>query len=174
MATITDITATDPAFVVERFAAAGDRVEVVGHWRGLRGRRFVRPVLWLHQGEERQRLVAVLDHKPWAADDGEPWTAAFKWDGGKLDAERAELEVGRDLVVDLPLPGGAAPKPRPAKPRPPSELERVREQLLSATKERRELEAALNAATVQADDAGARARGARPRARRRRARPRRR
>ncbi len=152
MATITDSTATDPAFVVERFAASGDRVEVVGHWHGVRGRRFVRPVLWLHQGEHRRRLVAVLDHKPWAADDGEPWTAAFKWDGGKLDAERAELEVGRELVVDLPLPGGAAPKPRPAKPRPPTELERVREQLLSATKERRELEAALDAATVRADE----------------------
>jgi hypothetical protein len=151
MATITDSTATDPAFVVERFAAAGDRLEVSGHWRGLRGRRFVRPVLWLHRGESRERLVAVLDHKPWAAGDGEPWVAAFKWHGGKLDAERAELEVGRELVVDLPLPGGAAPKPLPAKPRPPSELERVREQLLSATRERRELEVALDAATAQAD-----------------------
>ena len=164
MATITDSTATDPAFVVERFAAAGDRLEVAGHWRGVRGRRFVRPVLWLHNGESRRRLVAVLDHKPWAADDGEPWFAAFKWDGGELDAERAELEVGRELVVDLPLPGGAAPKPRPAKPRPPSDLERVREQLLSATKERRELEAALKTATVGADEL-ARVRDERDRAR---------
>jgi hypothetical protein len=164
MATITDSTATDPAFVVERFAADGDRLEVAGHWRGLRGRRFVRPVLWLHQGESRRRLVAVLDHKPWAADDGEPWLAAFKWDGGELVAERAELEVGRELVVDLPLPGGVAPEPLPAKPRPPSELERVREQLLSATKERRELEAALDAATVRAD-ALARVREERDRAR---------
>ena len=164
MATITDSTATDPSFVVERFAAAGDRLEVAGHWRGLRGRRFVRPVLWLHDGESRRRLVAVLDHKPWAAGDGEPWIAAFKWDGGELDAERAELEVGRELVVDLPLPGGAAPKPRPAKPRPPSELERVREQLLSATKERRELEAALSSATARAEEL-ARVREERDRAR---------
>jgi chromosome segregation ATPase len=152
MATITDSRATDPAFVVERFAAAGDRLEVAGHWRGLRGRRFVRPVLWLHNEESRRRLVAVLDHKPWAADEGAPWLAAFPWDGGELVAERAELEVGRELVVDLPLPGGAAPEPLPAKPRPPSELERVREQLLSATKERRELESALTAATVRAEE----------------------
>jgi hypothetical protein len=152
MATITDSTATDPAFVVERFAASGDRLEVAGHWRGLRGRRFVRPVLWLHQGESRQRLVAVLDHKPWAADDGEPWLAAFNWDGSELTAERAELEVGRELVVDLPVPGAAAPDPLPARARVPSELERVREQLLSATKERRELEAALKTATVRADE----------------------
>ena len=164
MATITDSTGTDPAFVVERFAAAGDRLEVAGHWRGLRGRRFVRPVLWLHHGESRRRLVAVLDHKPWAAGDGEPWIAAFKWDGGELVAERAELEVGRELVVDLPLPGGEAPKPRPAKPRPPSELERVREQLLSATKERRELEAALSSATARAEEL-ARVREERDRAR---------
>jgi hypothetical protein len=151
MATLTDSTAADPAFVVERFDAAGNRLEVVGHWSGLRGRRFVRPVLWLHRGDSRRRLVAVLDHKPWAAGDGEPWIAAFQWDGGKLEADRAELEVGSELVVDLPLPGGPPPEPRPAKPRPPSELQRVREQLLSATKERRELEAALDAATVQAD-----------------------
>ena len=124
---------TDPSFVVERFGPAGDRIEVAGHWHGLRGRRFVRPVLWLHRGDTRRRLVAVLDHKPWAVGDGEPWIAAFKWDGGELDAERAELEVGSELVVDLPLPGGPPPEPRPAKPRRPSELERVREQLLSAT-----------------------------------------
>ena len=136
MATITDTTATEPAFVVERFSVSDGRVEVAGHWRDVRGRRFVRPVLWLQKGESRQRLMAVLDHKPWAADDGEPWLAAFKWEGGKLDVDRAELEVGRELIVELPLPGGRTPKPRPAKPRPPSELDRVREQLLSATKER--------------------------------------
>jgi chromosome segregation ATPase len=152
MATITDSTAVEPAFVVERFAVVGDRVEVAGHWRDVRGRRFVRPVLWLHRGEGRRRLVAVLDHKPWAADDGEPWLAAFKWEGGKLAADKAELEVGRELVVELPLPGDRAPKRRPAKARPPSELDRVREQLLSATKERTALQAALDEATVNADE----------------------
>jgi hypothetical protein len=78
---ITDIAATEPAFVVERFEPAGDRLEVAGHWSGLRGRRFVRPVLWLHEGESRRRLVAVLDHKPWDVSAGIPWIAAFPWDG---------------------------------------------------------------------------------------------
>src|SRR5918998_38219 len=109
MATISDSTATEPAFVVERFAA-------------------------------------------------------FKWPGGKLQADRAELEVGTELVVELPLPGARAPKPRPAKPRVPSELERVREQLLSATKERSALEEALHAATARADEIG-RLRAERDRAR---------
>ena len=152
MATMTDSTATEPAFIVERFAASGDRVEVSGHWLGLRGRHLVRPVLWLHRGESRERLVAVLDHKPWAADDGEPWLAAFKWKGGKLDAERAELEVGRELIVELPLPGRAAPKPRPARARVPTELERTREELLSATKERSTLQAALDVAQAKAEE----------------------
>src|SRR4051795_3792331 len=33
--TIADITATEPSFTVERFEPVGDRLEVVGHWRGL-------------------------------------------------------------------------------------------------------------------------------------------
>ena len=27
----------------------------------------------------RRRLIALLEHKPWAADDGQPWIAAFTW-----------------------------------------------------------------------------------------------
>ena len=132
--TITDIAATEPSFVVERFEVAGDRLEVTGHWSGLRGRRFVRPVLWLHRGDARRRLVAVLEHKPWAVDDGDPWIAAFAWKGGKLDADRAELEVGREWVVELPVPGAQrrAEAAGPAAPRPPSELDRAREQLWRA------------------------------------------
>src|SRR5436190_5817317 len=132
--------------MVERFEPEGERLEVTGHWRGLRGRRFVRPVLWLYRGEDRQRLVAVLDHKPWAAGEGDQWVAAFPWRGGKLDAERAELEVGRELVVELPVPGGKAPSaPQPAHARRPSELELVREQLAGETRERRALQEALDA-----------------------------
>jgi hypothetical protein len=151
-ATLADTTVIEPGFVVERFGAAGDRLEVAGHWHGLRGRRFVRPVLWLHRGETRRRLVAVLDHKPWAADDGEPWFAAFAWDGGALDFDRAELEVGRELVVELPLPGRKPPPSTPARPRRPSELERTREELSAATRERRALQAALDTATSDAGD----------------------
>ncbi|MGH2945478.1 MAG: hypothetical protein ACRDPC_04335, partial [Solirubrobacteraceae bacterium] len=99
----TDTTAAgELAFVTERFEVAGDRLEVAGHWRGVRARRFMRPVLWLHAGGGRRRLVAVLDHKPWAAEEGEPWIAAFPWGGERLEADRAELEVGRDVLVELP------------------------------------------------------------------------
>ena len=149
---ITDIAATEPAFVVERFEPAGDRLEVAGHWSGIRGRRFVRPVLWLHQGESRRRLVAVLDHKPWAVVDGDTWLAAFPWDGEKLVVERAELEVGRELVVELPVPGGkAVAEPRPAVARRPTEVERLRDQLAEETRERRELQREVDAHQREAD-----------------------
>ena len=151
-ATIADTTVTEPAFVVERFGPAGDRLEVAGHWHGLRGRRFVRPVLWLHRGETRRRLVAVLDHKPWAVEDGDPWLAAFAWDGGALEFDRAELEVGRELVVELPLPGRPPPPSTPARPRRRSELEQTREELTAATRERRALQAALDTATTDAGE----------------------
>ena len=149
---IGDIAAAEPAFTVERFEPDGERLEVAGHWRGLRGRRFVRPVLWLYHGEDRQRLVAVLDHKPWAVGEGAQWVAAFPWSGGKLEAERAELEVGTELVVQLPVPGAPAPKePQTAKARQPTEVERLRGQLAAETKERRALQESLDKTSREAD-----------------------
>ena len=62
----------DLAFEVERFTwTSDDRLEVTGRWFGVRGRRFVRPVLNVQVGGARRRLLAVLDHKPWNASDGE-------------------------------------------------------------------------------------------------------
>jgi hypothetical protein len=148
--TIADTTGLEPSFTVERFEPVGERLEVAGHWRDLRGRRFVRPVLWLHNGDSRRRLVAVLDHKPWAADEGDAWLAAFVWAGGKLVADRAELEVGSDLVVDLPLPG-ARKRTAPARKRKPTEAELLRDQLAAEVKERRELQGALDAVEREAD-----------------------
>jgi hypothetical protein len=95
-------------FELERFERTReDRIEIAGRWYGLRGRRFVRPVLNLQMGGgSRRRAIALLEHKPWAADDGETWVAAFAWPPGAGEVEGAELEVGPGLVVDLPAPGG--------------------------------------------------------------------
>ena len=95
-------------FELERFERTGeDRIEISGRWYGLRGRRFVRPVLNLHTGGgSRRRAIALLEHKPWAADDGQTWLAAFAWPQGAGEVEGAELEVGPGLIVDLPAPGG--------------------------------------------------------------------
>src|SRR5918994_4420168 len=94
-------------FELERFEYSGaGRIEIAGRWFGLRGRRFVRPVLNLTlSGGTRRRAIALLEHKPWAAADGETWLAAFSWPAGAGDVERAELEVGPGLMVDLPAPG---------------------------------------------------------------------
>jgi hypothetical protein len=95
-------------FELERFERTSpDRIEIAGRWYGLRGRRFVRPVLNLRTaGGSRRRAIALLEHKPWAADDGQTWVAAFAWPQGAGDIEGAELEVGPGLAVDLPAPGG--------------------------------------------------------------------
>src|SRR5215217_1894380 len=95
-------------FELERFERTGeDRIEIAGRWYGLRGRRFVRPVLNLRSGGARRRSVALLEHKPWAADDGQPWLAAFAWPEDTGEVDGAELEVGPGLIVELPAPGGA-------------------------------------------------------------------
>jgi hypothetical protein len=91
-----------------------DRLEVAGRWYGVRGLRFVRPSLDLEAGDERRHLLAVLDHKPWAALDGEDWVAAFPWDGDKVELSHAELAVTPAVVVELPLPGRNG-KPRAAR-----------------------------------------------------------
>src|SRR5215218_6178761 len=93
-------------FELDRFQWSEDgRLELEGRWFGVRGRRFVRPVLTLRVGGGRRRLLAVLEHKPWAADEGAAWIAAFPWEGSHEDVGDAELEVGA-LTVDLPPPGG--------------------------------------------------------------------
>jgi hypothetical protein len=93
------------AFEVDRFGWTGsDRLEVTGRWFGLRGHRFMRPALIVEAGDDRRRLLALLEHKPWAADDGEPWTAAFAWAGEPVDIGFAELAVAPSVAVELPPP----------------------------------------------------------------------
>src|SRR3954468_22230098 len=96
---------TAVAFEVERFGwTANDRLEVVGRWFGLRGHRFMRPALIVEAGDDRRRLLALLDHKPWAADDGEPWIAAFSWAGDPVALTFAELSVAPSVSLELPPP----------------------------------------------------------------------
>ncbi len=96
------------AFELDRIAMAGeDRLEVNGRWFGVRGRRFIRPSLTLLADEEQRRLLANLDHKPWAAEDGEPWLASFPYDEQDGDWLEAELNVAPDITVTVPLPGAS-------------------------------------------------------------------
>jgi hypothetical protein len=122
-------------FELERLALEGDELVVRGFWTGANGMRFVRPTLHF----EDRRILATLEHKPWAPSDGQTWTAAFPWtDGRAVDADRLALAVGPRVIVPL---GDAAPAPidetvpapdakataaaakpkaiRPAQPKPP-------------------------------------------------------
>jgi hypothetical protein len=67
----------------------------------VRGRRFVRPTLTLVHKGAAVRALADLEHKPWAAEDGEVWTAAFSVDKGLDGAREIELSVAPDIVVGL-------------------------------------------------------------------------
>ncbi|MEA2294840.1 MAG: hypothetical protein QOE86_2479 [Solirubrobacteraceae bacterium] len=119
-------------FEVERFAwTAPDRLELEGRWSGVRGVRFVRPTLVLVAGEDHRRALALLEHKPWPAEDGASWVAAFPWAGDPMEADAGELSVAPGIAVRLPapdLPKGvrrkspapAPPAAGPAKPRSPS------------------------------------------------------
>jgi hypothetical protein len=94
-------------FELDRFDLTDDRrrIELSGRWFGVRGRRFVRPTLTMLAGGEHRRLLADIADKPWAAEDGKPWIASFRW---ALDGEPvAELELGvaPDIAISLPAPG---------------------------------------------------------------------
>lgn len=96
------------AFEVDLFEwTAPDTLEVRGRWFGLRGHRFLRPTLDVQVAGQRRRMLAVLEHKPWAADEGEEWVAAFLWTGPPARLEDAELTVSPDLAVQLPVPDGS-------------------------------------------------------------------
>jgi hypothetical protein len=109
---------TRVTFEVERFGwVADDRLEVAGRWFGLRGHRFLRPTLDIEVDGHHRRLLALLEHKPWAADDGDEWVAAFSWQGEPVHIPGAELAVGPDLTIELPGPaGGRSPAPKRAAP----------------------------------------------------------
>jgi hypothetical protein len=111
----------DPArgveFALDSFELADGRLVVAGRWYGVSGRRFVRPVL---QAPGQRRVIAVLDHKPWSADEGAPWLAAFPGDGVEGPSR---LQVAPDIAVELPEAGPDAGDgvPRPARLiRPPA------------------------------------------------------
>jgi hypothetical protein len=141
-------------FALERFEwSADDRLEVVGRWDGLQGRRMGRPALTVVESGGRRRRLNALPGGQLAGE--QPWRASFAWDGDGETVERAELELGRRLVVELPpprrarrRPGQTAALPTPAVAALETELEqardelaRLRDELAQTTGERDELAA---------------------------------
>lgn len=135
-------------FEVERFGwISDDRLEITGRWSGLRGHRFLRPTLDIQVDGRHRRLLALLEHKPWAADDGDEWIAAFPWQGEPLQVDGAELALGPDLAVELPPPVGGRAAPTDDGSRPSAEL-------LAAGRPRAEIELELSAAREEGERLG--------------------
>lgn len=134
------------SFAVDRLGQdENGRVELIGRWYGVRGRRFVRPALTvvLKTGGNARRALAVLDDKPWAAEDGEPWKAAFPVEIALARAANIELCVAPDITVSVGpegpgrsgppragrsmSPGARALRVRPSSPVRPAAADRGRE-----------------------------------------------
>ena len=91
------------AFELEAFEWSEDRLDVAGRWKGLTGRRLARPVLTVQlDSGRRKRVVAMPGGQLGAA--AESWHASFNWPGDPAEIIGAELELGRNVVVELPLP----------------------------------------------------------------------
>jgi hypothetical protein len=157
-------------FELEQFERSGDRLRVAGRWSNVRGMRFMRPTLTVGD----RRVLAVLDHKPWAPEEGQSWIAEFPWDGdiADIDPKLAELAVAPSVAVALSSPGvpvealvEAPPEPDPAaideerRHRQESEIAFLREQidllkerLADTERERDEARAVEPDATPAEDD----------------------
>jgi hypothetical protein len=97
--------------------AEGQQCELKGRWFGVRGRRFLRPALTLIGDGWRTRLLADLAHKPWDAEEGEPWEAAFEGELDDVELLEAELTVAPDITITLPLPRAGARRSARKSPR---------------------------------------------------------
>jgi hypothetical protein len=94
--------AREVAFELECFEWAEERLEVAGRWKGLGQHRLNRPVLTIDTDGRRKRIVAMPGGHFGAV--GETWRASFSWPHDPTEITGAELEVGGNLVVELPLP----------------------------------------------------------------------
>jgi hypothetical protein len=97
---------SEVVFEPERFELTDGRLELSGRWYGVEGRRFMRPSLIFFRDDGETRLLADLEHKPWAAESGARWHAAFPCDGEVEAFADAQLTVAPDLTVELPAPTG--------------------------------------------------------------------
>jgi hypothetical protein len=91
------------SFELERFGwATPDRLEIDGRFIGLGDPPAAEPVLVLRGAERTHRLPAVAADAFDAAD--EHWHATFAWQEPPTAFDTAQLELGEDLLVDLPEP----------------------------------------------------------------------
>jgi hypothetical protein len=96
-----------PTFELERFEwGAPDRLEVSGTFGGLRDvPADGSPVLVVRAGERMHRLPAIPDSLAGPPEEGRLWRSAFAWQDAPVAFDVAELQLGADIVVELPKAG---------------------------------------------------------------------
>jgi hypothetical protein len=92
-------------FELERFAWGGpDRLQVSGRFTGLGKVPPDAPVLVVCGPERTHRLPALPDSLSGSLEDGNPWSAEFAWQEPPVAFDAATLELGPEIVVELPEP----------------------------------------------------------------------
>jgi len=92
-------------FTLERFEWSDEgRIELAGVWNGVPGDTFARPALLMDVEGKSRRVAALMDHKPWSAQEGERWEAAFKWEEEPAAIESVRLRVASGIELELPPP----------------------------------------------------------------------
>lgn len=98
-------------FELERFAwGAPDRLELSGSFVGLPAPPADAPVLVVRGAERTHRLPPAADSAIGTPEDGQPWRAEFAWQEVPEVFDVAQLQLGGEIVVDLPAPGEAQPQ----------------------------------------------------------------
>lgn len=93
-------------FELDRFAwGAPDRLQVSGRFTGLGEVPSDPPVLVVRGPERTHRLQALPDSVSGSLEDGGPWSAEFAWQEPPVAFDAATLELGPEIVVELPEPG---------------------------------------------------------------------
>jgi hypothetical protein len=152
-------------FALERFAwDAPDRLEVSGWFDGLDVELTDPPVLVVEDGEASHRLPPVPERLAWPPEERQRWWAAFAWGDEPAAFERAYLELGGGLAIDLPQPSNKRARrdermlevrrtERPAPEGSPADRLALEADLLLAGEEVRSLRAAIEQTRRELDRA---------------------
>ena len=152
---------SDPAiFELERFAwGAPDRLELSGRFIGLPDVSAEAPVLVVVGRDRVHRLPAVPDDDAGPPEEGRPWRAAFAWQDAPVAFDFAELQLGSDIVVELPKPDLARSRfrrgGRSAAEQPSPELRKARKQIAAKDAAIDKLRGELDAAAARHTEARA-------------------
>jgi hypothetical protein len=137
------------AFELTRFRwATPDTVEIDGRFIGLGDEPTGDAVLVVQDGERTHRLEAVTNGDASAEADGGGWHAAFMWSEAPTEFDSAQLELGDDLLVELPLlrldDDGSEPEVIDVRRRGPSSRLSLQVELISARSLLGEMESRLS------------------------------